>query len=75
MNANDRIYYTGDRCNESGWFTVGAVRNGQLVLSECDGDRSMTVYAQQIGDVYKGHCDPRFVTEAAYKAYRATFAF
>jgi hypothetical protein len=71
-----KIYYTGDMANHSGWFKVTGTQNGKIVLKECDGEltmtggRTMIIYAQQVGDVYKGHCNPRFVTEAAYKAYR-----
>jgi hypothetical protein len=72
----DRIYYTGDMANHSGWFRVERTdMNGNLRLVE-DGTpnhgRTMAILPMQIGDVYQGHCNPRFVTELAYATYYAT---
>jgi hypothetical protein len=71
-NVTKRIYYTGDMANHSGWFAVTPAHNGNLRLIEEDGGegRDFIIGAYQVGDVYKGHCNPRFVTEAAYRAYR-----
>lgn len=74
-----RIYYTGDMANQPGWFNEtasdleGHVGNRRLVveLVEEGGERSFAVHAHHIGDVYRGHCDPRFVTEEAYNTYHA----
>jgi len=69
-----RIYYTGDMANQPGWFQVteqeGAVLQLREEPLELDG-RSFSIHSWQIGDRYEGHCNPRFVTEEAYKAFRA----
>ena len=71
-----RVYYTGDVANRDGWFTVAPTPNAREVrLVEEPGERSegrvITVFPSHIGDVYAGHCNPRFVTEAAYDAFHA----
>ena len=40
-----------------------------VMLSEIDGDRTFHVYRSQIGEVYQGHCNPRFVTEEARQRF------
>lgn len=71
-----RVYYTGDMANQPGWFRATGNGEGQLRLVEEDypdsEQRVFTVYPHHIGHVYQGHCSPRFVTEAAYKAFRAS---
>ena len=72
FTAGDRIYYTGDMANASGWFTVTRVGGPRDVeLKECPGGdgRTINTPALMIGDLYKGHCNPRFVTAKAYAAY------
>jgi hypothetical protein len=72
-----RIYYTGDVCNQPDW---GVVVDRDLpnaatqfhVLFERIGD--MTLQITSVGDVYEGHCHPRFVTGEAYDARRAARA-
>jgi hypothetical protein len=70
-----RIYYTGDMANQSGWFraepdtTSSQALYGSLLLREEDGPRTFTVLRRHIGEVYAGHCNPRFVTEDAYQTY------
>jgi hypothetical protein len=67
-----RVYYTGDVANQPGWFTVAPeAQGGHVVLVEDAGGegRRFTLSAGHIGDVYQGHCNPRFVTEDAYLAY------
>ncbi len=66
-----KIYYTGDMANCSGWFNVVKQTAQNVWLKEIDGDREFSIYPVQIGNVYKGHCNPRFVTELAYNAYHA----
>lgn len=61
-----RVYYTGDVANRDGWFTVAPTPNAREVrLVEEPGERSegrvITVFPSHIGDVYAGHCNPRFV--------------
>ena len=66
------IYYTGDMANPSGWFAVTRADATRVDLAEREGDRTILgISASQIGDVYAGHCGTRFVTEAAYNAYRS----
>lgn len=68
----DRIHYSGDMANAQGWFEVtGLHHDGSVDLAECGGERVWRVSDCQIGDVYHGHCSPRFVTEAAVLTYRA----
>lgn len=78
---NTTIYYTGDVCNNDGWFTLVAIAEptsyGQAIkLVEDEGEYSegRTINlpgVHHVGDVYRGHCNPRFVTKEAYDAYRA----
>jgi outer membrane protein OmpA-like peptidoglycan-associated protein len=65
-----RIYYTGDVANQPGWFKQREIDKFHIELIEEGGNRRRFIVApQQIGDKYKGHCNPRFVTEAAHEAY------
>lgn len=73
IEIGSKIYYTGDMANASGNFTVARVNSFSVTLVEVDGDRKFDVYPSQIGDVYQGHCNPRFVTEEARQAYRNRF--
>ena len=72
MNTGDKIYYTGDMANQSGWFQVKSFRApGCVDLVEIDGDREIKgIYVSHIGMEYTGHCGQRFVTEAAYTKNR-----
>lgn len=69
----ERIYYTGDMANQSGWFAATPMANGNVRLVEEEGgeDRDFVINRVQVGSVYQGHCNPRFVTEAAVQTYRA----
>jgi hypothetical protein len=76
MNDNlpigSKVYYTGDMANGSGWFTV-ASSGPFYTLKELPGGEDRTlrgIYPTQIGSVYRGHCNPRFVTETAYRAFQ-----
>jgi hypothetical protein len=70
LTLGAQIYYTGDMANSSGNFEVVGLGGNNITLREMDGDRVFHVYASQIGDVYQGHCNPRFVTEEARQTYR-----
>jgi len=74
IHMGDRIYYTGDRANSAAWTKVISLDGFSVQLEhEADG-HVMDVFRQAIGDLYQGHCDPRFVTERAYREYyRQTF--
>ena len=72
----DKVYYTGDRANRARWLTVqsvspdGAVLSGSVVLRDADApDYVVGVPLAMIGDTYRGHHDPRYVTWDAYNAY------
>jgi tyrosine-protein phosphatase YwqE len=69
LTVGTEIYYTGDMANSSARCKVVSVGRNHVVLVEMDGERVFHVYKSQIGDVYQGHCDPRFVTEEARQAY------
>lgn len=76
LAVGTKIYYTGDMANASGNFEVTAIETSRwgtnVTLKELAGgeDRKFTIQAGQIGSVYQGHCNPRFVTEEARQAYR-----
>jgi hypothetical protein len=65
LKEGDRIHYSGDMANASGWFRLYPTQQGVELIEEY-GDRRFTITPALIGDVYQGHCSPRFVTEAAY---------
>ena len=74
---SNRVYYTGDMANNPGWFVASGDMddpNAQVSLAEEPGDfsedRKFVVFRRYIGDRHFGHCNPRFVTEAAYVAYQ-----
>lgn len=72
IKTAERIYYTGDMANSPGWFTVSRIIDSRNVeLTECDGgdSRLKIVSTAMIGDLYQGHCNPRFVTAEAYLSY------
>lgn len=71
LAVGTKIYYTGDMANQDGRFEVTGMHNGHISLRELNGPRFFTVRIAQIGDVYAGHCNPRFVTELARQTYRA----
>lgn len=73
ITVGTKVYYTGDMANPEGWFTVVMIRQpGCYDLCENGGDNRefLSIHAQQIGHEYFGHCNPRFVTEAAHRAYK-----
>jgi hypothetical protein len=70
--VGDRLHYSGDMANASGWFVVLGKEGGYLKLDEDGGDRKgWTIHPSSIGHKYQGHCSPRFVTQAAYDAFVA----
>lgn len=70
IQIGTEIYYTGDVMNESGHFKATFVSEALVKLKEIDGDRSFSLYPSQIGDIYRGHCNPRFVTKEAVQNFR-----
>ena len=70
VEVNDRLYYTGDMANPDGWGTVRGVTPPEVEMV-CDDGRVFHILAYTIGDTYKGHCDPPFVTAKAVLVYRA----
>lgn len=71
LQIGSKIYYTGDICNSRGHFEVVATTPSALMLQELPGGdgRTFHVYPSQVGSVYQGHCNPRFVTEEARQAF------
>jgi len=73
----DKIYYTGDNrtgdydgMNRARWLTVESVSPDAVVLRDADDpDYVQHVVPSAIGDTYRGHHDPRYVTWDAYNAY------
>lgn len=71
LAVGTEIYYTGDMANSSGHFKVVDFAGSYVTLQEIEGDgrRFPGIHLHQIGDVYQGHCNPRFVTEEARQAF------
>ena len=77
MEVGQSIYYTGDMANASWWGKVTAIDqpfDGAVKLEhEIDDGERMTetiIEYWQIGTVYHGHCNPRFVTGEAHAAWK-----
>lgn len=71
IEIGTEIYYTGDMVNASGFFRVTEQDTSAVYMEEIGGTRRFGVRPVQIGQVYNGTCNPRFVTEAARNAYVA----
>lgn len=73
VQVGDTVYYTGDMANDSAWLKVSCTgpTNIGMVEDGTYGGRVFNVQPSNIGDTYKGHCDPRFVTLTAYNEYKA----
>ena len=70
LPVGTRIYYTGDVANLPWWGTVTDYYKHNVVLSIDDREDPAYVAHFNIGTLYEGHCNPRFVTEQAYKEWR-----
>ena len=75
LKLKDRVYYTGDVCNEPAWCQVLCVnRAGSRVYYDLyrieERDVIRGVFDNHIGREYFGHCNPRFVTGEAYDTFR-----
>ena len=73
VEIGTRIYYTGDMANNEDYGTVTDVTSGRFgthVVIRLDDGREFT-HSIRIGEVYQGHCNPRFVTVAAVNKYYA----
>ena len=68
-----RVYNHGDMANCSHFGTITGYRHGQVEITPDEGGRNIAycVPAVMFSSVFAGHSGTRFVTEAAYKAYRA----
>lgn len=76
LKLGSQVYYTGDVCNPSAWFTVAevcisptGVRYYNLVNRDDVSDARGAVMCAHIGRVYNGTCAIRYVTGEAYAAY------
>jgi hypothetical protein len=71
LEVGTKVYYTGDARNSSGHFEIVSIGAIMCTLKEVDGDRLFRgIYLHQIGHLYEGHCNPRFVTEEARQTYK-----
>lgn len=72
LKLGTKIYYTGDMANPSGTFKVVDFAGSYVTLQEEGGEgrRFPGIHLHQIGEVYQGHCNPRFVTDEARQAFR-----
>jgi hypothetical protein len=75
LKQKDRVYYTGDVCNQPAWCQVLTVKQaGGRVYYDLyrieERDVICGVFDNHIGREYFGHCNPRFVTGEAYDDYR-----
>jgi hypothetical protein len=84
IEIGTEIYYHGDMANQSGFFKVvnvdyvypgQSIQGAEFELQELDGEfsegRKFKIFGSMIDAEYKGHGGTRFVTRAAYDAYRA----
>jgi hypothetical protein len=70
LQTGERVYYTGDMANQPDWCTITGLENHNVKLQMDNGGETW-VWDTSIGHVYQGHCNPRFVTQAAYDTWRA----
>lgn len=70
VQVGDRIYYTGDQANRAGWFKVTGVLEDKLALEHEETGEGKFISPWLLGYVYDGTGRFRFVTDAAYRAYR-----
>lgn len=70
ISAGDRVYTTGDMANPEQFGTVEASDGAALTVAWDDGSRS-TLSPHHFSEEFLGHCGTRFVTEAAYRRWRA----
>lgn len=75
-SIGQKIYYTGDMANHSGWFKIteqrqaGEYSPNMYTLKEIGGNREFkAVFEMGIGDTYNGTCRTRFVTAEAHEEY------
>lgn len=71
IEVGTRIYYTGDMANDPAWGTVVMQRGGYCDIQQDNGHLMASILLCAIGHRYNGTCNPRFVTETAYHAWRA----
>lgn len=73
LEVGTKVYYTGDMANSSGHFEVVRKSATDITIKELGEEgRTFRIYPSQVGDVYQGHCSPRFVTEEARQNFRKT---
>ena len=73
LEPGTRIYYTGDQANIDGFGTITDVatnRGRTLYKILMDDGRKKSVPSYLFSEVFLGHGGTRFVTLAAYNAYR-----
>ena len=81
ITVGTTVFYTGDMANSSGHFVVANIRESscgtsydlhEIPSDHSEGREMLGVYPSAIGNLYHGHCNPRFVTETARLAYYQT---
>ncbi|HEY1900748.1 MAG TPA: hypothetical protein VGG49_13250 [Steroidobacteraceae bacterium] len=74
LEIGSHVHYSGDQCNQPGFFRIISTVKGVHILQEIQGGsgRQMTgVHDHTIGREYFGHCNPRLVTQESYDRFRA----
>ncbi len=76
LEIGTKLFYTGDIANASDWGEILSKSEspsdgfgGWVEVKFEDGKSTAKLWPSQIGDVYRGHCNPRFVTLEAYQKY------
>lgn len=73
VKPGDDVFYTGDMANDSEWLIVEENVGGHfLVLANVDRTHVFHLPPHMVGSVYRGHCDPRYVSGEAVRTYRAS---
>ena len=73
IKKGTEIYYTGDMANKQGFGTITNIKTsrwGTYYYMSYDDGRKSTLQSCMIGNEYKGHCNPRFVTLESYNKYK-----
>lgn len=77
LSLGTEIFYTGDMANASDNGTVTKIttdRWGTRYTISCVSGMTSVIGAHEVGHVYHGHCNPRFVTMDAVNAWKAARA-
>tara|TARA_R100001510_G_C7625472_1_gene185436 strand:- start:118 stop:384 length:267 start_codon:yes stop_codon:yes gene_type:complete len=79
MRVNDKIYYTGDMANCSGWFVITSIEdckwygkkiNVEEIKTDYSQDRKFDLTPNSISNLWNGKSIYRFIMEKPYKEYQ-----